>query len=968
MVSTPPRAGVDNSNNNKGPAPGGVAGGSGGGDKATVPGPRETACNVANNRGASGGGNSNSGSAAGSSSTIPPSSALHPPSSNNSISISSPAKRNPSPAPKDPTAAPASAAPAPAAPVPTANTHNSSLLNPHSTSSTTSTVAKSRPSPSSREPSPSRSASQPHIAAESPSSSHTDSRTRSNRPLQNSPHWPTSPRLAHSRSPVPPHSKKSEYSTTGTFAAPPLPPSILLLREEEGVASGHPEPEDPNLPSGMRTPRSNPSPALETVIESSSPPGGPSIGATISLAEQVAALVARQPNKNSEEIEREGRSNGKAVAKSRAGSIASSIATQSESESGYKSDERTSASSSTIRAGPSSKSYRRPTVMGAADNSSRSMTVETETVSSIPQVAVGAVGGAGGASIRSKKSTDTIRPKKEKKRVTKRSAPSAAVNTSSKADIFAIRIAEAVAEANSSDSGETFVYESNPPEVAVRPTSRFHSRTPSATSIQGGPDPRGQRLPLLATMDGSQSTARKGMKFVNNSINANNMGNDGMQGDGAGSERGSNVALPGTVVGSSSSKGDGHAHQPSREKNGYSKHNGHRSILTDDSPFSNSSQKTSTRSLRHTTMSHVSSRHSSRATSPQRGAPFRSSGNGYGSKRNRNWVPYEADMEGADDERVPLMNPRPSNRRHLRRGAGNGSLRQYGYNDYRRGCWSTYAGCIIVIFTIILIMTGIGGFLFATTKALQGVRVLKVTDVLVSKQEIMLDLVVEATNPNVIAVTVGSMDVNLFAKSSHVRDGKGKDGGNDDDSNGDNEEESSSWWNIGRKKKADLRRKATELSKVSSQPEAGELLLGSITIALKSAAHTKPVLSQIGTDDNVDEGTDPPTDIPETDRQTMLLGRIFSFDSALTFDGSPFRHLPSESTGELRLGKPGNKTEEGGTERWERVLQHPFELIVRGVLKYQLPLSGRVRTAPIAASVLVHPDGTAEKPVVEIGS
>jgi hypothetical protein len=38
------------------------------------------------------------------------------------------------------------------------------------------------------------------------------------------------------------------------------------------------------------------------------------------------------------------------------------------------------------------------------------------------------------------------------------------------------------------------------------------------------------------------------------------------------------------------------------------------------------------------------------------------------------------------------------------------------------------------------------------------------------------------------------------------------------------------------------------------------------------------------------------------------------------------------------LSSPGNKTEAGGTERWERVLQHPFELTVRGIIKYQLPL------------------------------
>ena len=51
---------------------------------------------------------------------------------------------------------------------------------------------------------------------------------------------------------------------------------------------------------------------------------------------------------------------------------------------------------------------------------------------------------------------------------------------SSKADIFEARVANAVEDANSSDSDETFVYESNPPEQQRRP--RHHSRTPSVTS------------------------------------------------------------------------------------------------------------------------------------------------------------------------------------------------------------------------------------------------------------------------------------------------------------------------------------------------------------------------------------------------------------------------------------------------------------------------------------------------------
>jgi hypothetical protein len=409
------------------------------------------------------------------------------------------------------------------------------------------------------------------------------------------------------------------------------------------------------------------------------------------------------------------------------------------------------------------------------------------------------------------------------------------------------------------------------------------------------------------------------MKFVNNSLNKEaSFGGDGVPGDGMVNERGH----PGS----------------SRERHGRGdrnggRHNAHRSILTDDGPFHRSLHKPSTSSLRNAATSIMSSKQSSRPPSPKH-AFFRNGASTNGGKRSPRARVYEADVENGDDEHTPLV---PASRPRRKGRPMNSSLRQMEHNARRRGLIKTYAGCIVAVVAIILILAGVGGFLIATTNALQSVRVLNVTDVLVSKQEIMLDLVVEGINPNAIAVTIGSMDVNLFAKSSHVRDGDGGDGV-DTDSNNDDD-----WWEaqaVSRSSKGSqgshLERVATEIPKRLYPPP---LPRGRYDIK-----------------GNVDEGTDPLDDIPGNDKETMLLGRIFSFDSVLTFEGSPLRHIPSISTGELRLAKPGNKTEEGGTARWERVLLHPFELIVRGVLKYQLPLSGRIRTAPISGSVMIHPE------------
>lgn len=279
-----------------------------------------------------------------------------------------------------------------------------------------------RSAAASRETSPIRSVSAAAAAVLRNSQQPDLQQPRPQRPLPNAPHWPSTSRLTLSRSPPPgsrsPAPSPLKKNESATLAPPP--PSIVPQRERD---AGLEDPEDPNLPSGMRTPRSNASPALETVVESL--PNSPAPGTSIALTEQVAVLVARQSNKTHtihEESESEVSVETVKGRGSRAASITSSIAqslAESESESGYKSEDRPT--NAATRPQPPSKPFnRRPTVMGS-DNFSGRMTVETETVTSVPQVALGAGVNPGGASIRSKKSTDTIRaPKKKEKKVLKR--------------------------------------------------------------------------------------------------------------------------------------------------------------------------------------------------------------------------------------------------------------------------------------------------------------------------------------------------------------------------------------------------------------------------------------------------------------------------------------------------------------------------------------------------------------------
>ena len=526
-------------------------------------------------------------------------------------------------------------------------------------------------------------------------------------------------------------------------------------------------------------------------------------------------------------------------------------------------------------------------------------------------------------------------------------------------------MAAAVHEADSSDSDETYVYESNPPDQ--RPT-RFHSRTPSTSSVHGtllgGPDPR-VRNHSLHDQQG-QALAKSKMKFGGNRESSN----ASIYGDTDNSNVNGNGVF-GTAGGAAGS---------SRNEPRYHRHNGHRSILPDDSPFAE--PKTT---QRNPGMSHISPKNLASPTARTHTKNGRNSvgggGNGYGdgggSKRNsRNLDRRYAPGAEGDDERVPLLHhtsrhERDRNPRARPRRPPSTSLLQLEHNEYRRRGWiGRCAGCIIAVITILMVIIGTVGFMFATSKPLQDVKVLNMTDVLVSQQEIMFDLVVEAMNPNMIGVTVQTMDVNLFAKSAWVRDPDDKDKDKDKDKDHEKTVSEDGQWE--------------ERSLNQDLPENERFLLFDSTGTHKNSkprhapsGSTKHVQEKTSLDlpdwflggkrGGVDEGTDPDPDLPDQeDKQTMLLGRILSFDSALNFDASPLQHYPTESRGSVRLAKPGNKTEKGGTERWERVVLHPFELILRGVLKYQTPLSGRWRTASIGASVMVNPaDDDLKLPVEE---
>ncbi|OAQ61776.1 phospholipid metabolism enzyme regulator [Pochonia chlamydosporia 170] len=694
--------------------------------------------------------------------------------------------------------------------------------------------------------------------------------------LKDSPRWPVSPRL---RSPPPQLGRPG--ATTPTRRTEQEAPAISIQRpspspqvSDSQISVLDSDTDESHAPSGVRTPARG---LLETVQEVShnNSPARPNDSA---LLDQVKEKLAAPDNHSDGAL-----SDGGRTLKSKM----SNATQQNGADSGtIKADSRRTSSvpPPPLVSRQSSALSTKQAKSKPETGSTQSMTVETETVSSIPQVALTTATKEGGnGTLKAKPSTETIRPKKEKKRTTRKQPAVNSGTASSKADNFEAKIASAVDEANTSDSEETFVYDSNPPDNTERTNRRFHSRTPSATSMASQADRQNLRS-IYGVMEGASHgpVAKKSMKFVNTfNGNASDSLTPGDE-DGKGSGRSAGGSARGTVR---------HHHHIGRW--GRQPGNGHASLFDNESPFPNAAK-----SKFPSTANNHNSRNSSNPPSPRN---FLSTRGHLNSKRSNMQMSSSYDLDettGADDERTPLIGTLRSSRGGRRRGPH--SLRQAESQTYtRRSSYlNRFAACLVLTMMLLLVITGAIGFMFATSQPMTGIEIVSIKNVVTSEQVLMFDLTVKAHNPNIVVVTIDHANLEIFAKSEY--------GGTDSD-----------WW------------------KYPDGPDDFHI--------------------------QDDPANDPPTDPgagdgDDTDsRPNILLGRVTEFDSPLTFEGSLFHQGTSSSTGEMQLPNPGNGTS-GGSARWDRIYQNEFDLIVKGVVKYSLPLSAHIRSATVSGRTTVKPN------------
>ncbi|PHH91659.1 hypothetical protein CDD83_10812 [Cordyceps sp. RAO-2017] len=731
--------------------------------------------------------------------------------------------------------------------------------------------------------------------------------------LKDSHRWPVSPRL---RSPPPQLSKpgvtparRSEHDTPLISiqrpSPSPLPPEPLQPQPEN-------DSDDSQMQSGIRTPVRGPLETVQEVSQNNSPAHAPEA----SLVEQVKEKLAG-PDCHSDSA----LSDGGRTLKSK--SIAMPVQLAGGETAGSRADSRRPSSVPPPPALVSRQSSAMSTkqIKAKPEGSTQNMTVETETVPSVPQVALatGTKSEAGNGTLKAKPSAETIKPKKDKKKVTRKQPPVnsgtgrstpkhasrpqgirrglffsiipvvglsadklALDNQGSKADIFEAKIASAVDEANTSDSEETFVYDSNPPDNTERTNRRFHSRTPSATSMVSQAD-RPNLRSIYGVMEGGGHghgpVPKKSMKFVNTfGGNASDSLTPGDE-DGKGTGRSTGGSARGTLR---------HHHHIGRW--GRQPGNGHASLFDNESPFPNAAK------------SKLAGNNSRNPSGPPSPRNFLSARGHLSTKRSAMQMSSSYDLDettGADDERTPLLETTRSARTsRSRRGPHN--LRQAESQTYtRRSSYlNRFAACLVLTMMLLLVITGAIGFMFATSQPMTDIQIFSIGNVVTSEQLLMFDVTVKAHNPNIVVVTIDHANLEIFAKSEFAD--------------------------------PDLRFRGHH----QHGHDRGRLRIQ---------------------DDPVNDPPLNPGDGDDDSRPNFLLGRVMAFDSSLTFEGSLFNQGTSSSTGEMQLPCPGNNTE-GGAERWLRIYQSEFDLIVKGVVKYSLPLSARVRTATVSGRTTVKPN------------
>ncbi|ODV96172.1 hypothetical protein PACTADRAFT_49568 [Pachysolen tannophilus NRRL Y-2460] len=259
----------------------------------------------------------------------------------------------------------------------------------------------------------------------------------------------------------------------------------------------------------------------------------------------------------------------------------------------------------------------------------------------------------------------------------------------------------------------------------------------------------------------------------------------------------------------------------------------------------------------------------------------------------------------------------------------------------------------MITFILILLLLGSGfisGFLLASTKDLQAVRILQVRDVIISEEEFVFNLVFEGFNPGFFSIEIQDVELDIFAKSSHAKDedyykiSTEEDEGYSFASNGV----------IDMQEQDDGQLQTVLLGNIRHFEVPLKFQGGFFTRQKVVVVSEVKIIHPCSDDDDDDNGPATSTSTsPTTTTTTTVNLNPTSTGSENHPPNPPFKD-PNNRFG-INKGKT-KKPPKGGEKKWVKLSQYPFDLIVRGVLKYNLPILKEYKSLAVNKIVTIDPD------------
>lgn len=388
--------------------------------------------------------------------------------------------------------------------------------------------------------------------------------------------------------------------------------------------------------------------------------------------------------------------------------------------------------------------------------------VETETVPSVPQLAV-QTAPSGSGSLRIKKSQDSV-----PRTVSKAKKRPSRLATTSKAEMFAAKVASAVDKATTSDSDEEFVYDANPaPQETLR---RPYLRTRSTSSLP----PQSPHFPLARNAAlAPPGTANSGPPTLSGGALPMPLGGN--------SDPNATHASRQSLASQSADQSDSQAGTKLETSSLGTAPDPHPAHGRDfkQRPFVVS------RKPGNTVRSERSPMRPTRIDSMRAKNQYLNRWRGTGPLEDDRDDDYDDDD---DDETYPVRDPRlmpmtestPLRRamsaqyRYLTRQGQTPGLSPHDFGPSAKPP-PLYVRLTLWMIIVLMCMLGVSfivGIFLASSRPLQNLHIARLSDVFPSDKELVFSMVVGAENPGYLSVQVSDAELDVFATSKHLGDKK----------------------------------------------------------------------------------------------------------------------------------------------------------------------------------------------------